>query len=144
MFRNLLIDFEHKIFLRILEFAWLTVHQFIITFCCGLNNLKYKNQSMCFLITDNVTIIRIRVNIKTIKLNSCCQTPFQGVYHRKFIQKYSKNRIKFTFKKFPDRCFWTFFLWYLSFLLADFGCEIAFCQLSITWLKFGFEILKIS
>jgi hypothetical protein len=110
MFRNLLIDIEHKIFLRISEFACLTVHQFIITFCCGLNNLKYINQSMFFLITDNFTIKRIRVNIKTIKLNSCCQTPFQGVNHRKFIQKYSENRIKLSFKKFPDRYFSTFFL----------------------------------
>jgi hypothetical protein len=79
MFRNLLIDFELESFLRILKFACLTVHQFIITFCYGLNNLKYKNQSMCFLITDNVTIIRFRVNIKTIKLNSCCQTSFQKI-----------------------------------------------------------------
>jgi hypothetical protein len=44
MFRNLLIDFELKIFLRILELPCLIVRRFIITFCGGLINLKYKNQ----------------------------------------------------------------------------------------------------
>jgi hypothetical protein len=44
MFRNLLIDFELESFLRILEFACLTVRQFIIKFCFGLNNLKYEKQ----------------------------------------------------------------------------------------------------